>query len=184
MAIERKTGLPNALDTAGLDNMAENMADEIDINVEDAMTEDTEDGGMVVDFGKPLPVNATPGEFGEDLTYLMDESALQSLGHEIINLADDDEQSRGDWRKTYSNGLKLLGLKYEQRTEPWENACGAFHPMLLESVIRFNAEAMSDLFPGAGPVKTQIIGAVTEAKERVAKRVQRDLSYCVSFWWR
>ena len=176
MAIERKTGLPNALDTTGLDNMAENMGEEIDINVEDAMTEDTEDGGMVVDFGKPLPVNATPGEFGEDLSYLMDESTLQSLGHEIINLADDDEQSRGDWRKTYSNGLKLLGLKYEQRTEPWENACGAFHPMLLESVIRFNAEAMSDLFPGAGPVKTQIIGAVTEAKERVAKRIQRDLN--------
>lgn len=176
MAIERKTGLPNTLDTPDLENMVENMADEIDINVEDAMTEDTEDGGMVVDFGKPLPVNATPGEFGEDLTYLMDESDLQSLGHEIINLADDDEQSRGDWRKTYSNGLKLLGLKYEQRTEPWENACGAFHPMLLESVIRFNAEAMSDLFPGAGPVKTQIIGAVTEAKERVAKRIQRDLN--------
>ena len=171
--IERKTGLPNTLDTPDIE---ENTADTMDISVEDAATTETEDGGMVVDFGAPLPVSARPGDFGEDLTSLLEEGRLQSIGHEIIGLAEDDEESRGDWRKTYSNGLKLLGLKYEQRTEPWENACGAFHPVLLESVIRFNAEAMSDLFPGAGPVKTQIIGAVTEQKERTAKRIQRDLN--------
>ena len=171
--IARKTGLPTTEDTVGI---LENAADTMDITVEDATTTETPDGGMVIDFGNKLPVNAEPGEFTENLADLIDEGVLQSLGHEIIGLADDDEDTRGEWRKTYSNGLKLLGLKYESRTEPWENACGAFHPMLLESVIRFNAEAMSDLFPGAGPVKTKIVGNVNEKNERVAKRVQRDLN--------
>ena len=172
MAIERKTGLPNTLDTPELDNLADLM----EIEVEDATTEETEDGGMVVDFGPPLPVSADPMDFTGNLADVLDESRLTSIGHEIIRLADDDDRSREEWRKTYSNGLKLLGLKYESRTEPWENACGAFHPVLLESVIRFNAEAMSSVFPGAGPVKTEIIGAVSEKRTKTAKRIQRDLN--------
>lgn len=181
--IERKTGLPNTLDTP---DILEHVAGDADtkitddnglpVNVELASTTETEDGGLMIDFGPPPSVDPSAGAFDEDLSRLMDEGRLQSIGHEIITLADDDEDSRGEWRKTYANGLKLLGLKYEQRTEPWENACGAFHPMLLESVIRFNAEAMSDLFPGAGPVKTEIIGAVNEKRERIAKRIQRDLN--------
>lgn len=172
MAIERKTGLPNTLDTPELDNLADLM----EIEVEDATTEETEDGGMVVDFGPPLPVSADPMDFTGNLADVLDESRLTSIGHEIIRLADDDDRSREEWRKTYSNGLKLLGLKYESRTEPWENACGAFHPVLLESVIRFNAEAMSSIFPGGGPVKTEIIGAVSEKRTKTAKRIQRDLN--------
>ena len=172
MAIERKTGLPNTLDTPELDNLADLM----EIEVEDATTEETEDGGMVVDFGPPLPVSADPMDFTGNLADVLDESRLTSIGHEIIRLADDDDRSREEWRKTYSNGLKLLGLKYESRTEPWENACGAFHPVLLESVIRFNAEAMSSVFPGGGPVKTEIIGAVSEKRTKTAKRIQRDLN--------
>ena len=172
MAIERKTGLPNTLDTPELDNLADLM----EIEVEDATTEETEDGGMVVDFGPPLPVSTDPMDFTGNLADVLDESRLTSIGHEIIRLADDDDRSREEWRKTYSNGLKLLGLKYESRTEPWENACGAFHPVLLESVIRFNAEAMSSIFPGGGPVKTEIIGAVSEKRTKTAKRIQRDLN--------
>lgn len=172
MAIERKTGLPNTLDTPELDNLADLM----EIEVEDATTEETEDGGMVVDFGPPLPVSADPMDFTGNLADVLDEGRLTSIGHEIIRLADDDDRSREEWRKTYSNGLKLLGLKYESRTEPWENACGAFHPVLLESVIRFNAEAMSSVFPGGGPVKTEIIGAVSEKRTKTAKRIQRDLN--------
>jgi hypothetical protein len=172
MAIERKTGLPNTLDTPELDNLADLM----EIEVEDATTEETEDGGMVVDFGPPLPVSTDPMDFTGNLADVLDESRLTSIGHEIIRLADDDDRSREEWRKTYSNGLKLLGLKYESRTEPWENACGAFHPVLLESVIRFNAEAMSSVFPGGGPVKTEIIGAVSEKRTKTAKRIQRDLN--------
>ena len=172
MAIERKTGLPNTLDTPELDNLADLM----EIEVEDATTEETEDGGMVVDFGPPLPVSTDPTDFTGNLADVIDEGRLTSIGHEIIRLADDDDRSREEWRTTYSNGLKLLGLKYESRTEPWENACGAFHPVLLESVIRFNAEAMSSIFPGGGPVKTEIIGAVSEKRTKTAKRIQRDLN--------
>jgi hypothetical protein len=174
--IERKTGLPNVLDTPEKEFLAED-GEGFDISIEDAVTSETPDGGLIVDFsGTSLDEMAQPGAFDGNLAEEIEESTLQSIAHEIINLADDDEESRAEWRKTYANGLKLLGLKYEQRTEPWENACGAFHPMLLESVIRFNAEMMAALFPGAGPVKTQIIGAITEKKEKVAKRIQRDLN--------
>jgi len=180
--IERKTGLSNTLDTpekeflAGGINSGLDLGADIEIDVEDTTTTDTPDGGMVIQFGK-TPVNSgKKDDFSGNLAENLDESYLQSIGHEIVNLANDDDQGRDEWRKTYANGLKLLGLKYEQRTEPWENACGAFHPMLLESVIRFNAEAMSDLFPGAGPVKTQIIGNVNEKREKTAKRIQRDLN--------
>jgi hypothetical protein len=172
MAIERRTGLPTTLDTPEMDNFADTM----DVELDDAVMEETDDGGMVVDFGPPLPVSADPADFNGNLADMIDEGRLGSIGHEIINLADDDDRGREEWRKTYSNGLKLLGLKYESRTEPWENACGAFHPVLLESVIRFNAEAMSSLFPGAGPVKTEIIGAVSEKRTKTAKRIQRDLN--------
>lgn len=171
--IERKTGLPNVLDTP---DIKENTADTMDVEIDNATLEDTPDGGMTVDFGPSLPVSAEAGDFNENLADMIDEVTLTSIGHEIIGLADDDEDSREEWRKTYSDGLKLLGLKYEQRTEPWENACGAFHPVLLESVIRFNAEAMSSLFPGAGPVKTDIIGNVNEKRTQTAKRIQRDLN--------
>lgn len=167
--IARATGLPNKSD------LTDNPTD-VEVMIDNALSAvDTEDD-LTVDLGPAGPMSATPMAFDGNLTDLLDEGRLTQLAHEVINLAEDDDASRGDWKKTYANGLKLLGLKYEQRTEPWENACGAFHPMLLESVIRFNAEAMADLFPGAGPVKTQIIGAITEVKERTAKRIQRDLN--------
>lgn len=142
-----------------------------------AVVTPTETGGAVVDFNGPQ--RAAPAElaFDADLTPLFDDQQLGSLGGEIIQLVDQDERSRSDWRQTYARGLKLLGLNYEDRTEPWEGACGAFHPMLLESVIRFNAQAMMDLFPGAGPVKTQIVGRITDDKERQAQRVRQDLNY-------
>lgn len=139
-----------------------------------------EDGGATIYMdGMPTPGQPTADTlaFDADLTPLFTEQELSRLGGEICQLVMEDERSRQDWRDTYARGLKLLGLHYEQRTEPWENACGAFHPMLLESVIRFNAQAMMDLFPGAGPVKTEIIGRITDDKERQAKRVQTDMNW-------
>lgn len=138
-------------------------------------------GGAVVDFNGPQPDIVTDVPFDANLAdpqyALFTEQQLQQLGHELVDLVNEDDRSRDDWKKTYARGLTLLGLKYEERTEPWENACGAFHPMLLESVIRFNAQAMTDLFPGAGPVKTQIVGKITDEKERQAGRVKQDLNY-------
>ena len=139
--------------------------------------EPTEDGGAVINFdGQPA---APPPELGfsDNLTSLFTDQQLQGLGHEIVQLVDEDDRSRDQWKKTYARGLSLLGLKYEDRTEPWEGACGAFHPMLLESVIRFNAQAMMDIFPGGGPAKTQIIGDIDDAVEQQALRVRRDLNW-------
>ena len=104
MAIERKTGLPNTLDTPELDNLADLM----EIEVEDATTEETEDGGMVVDFGPPLPVSTDPMDFTGNLADVLDESRLTSIGHEIIRLADDDDRTREEWHKTYSVRLSYF----------------------------------------------------------------------------
>lgn len=138
-------------------------------------------GNTIVDFNGPEVPAAPEVLFGANLADpihgMFSEQALQSLGHEFVQLVDEDDRSRDDWKKTYARGLTLLGLKYEERTDPWEGACGAFHPMLLESVIRFNAQAMMDIFPGAGPVKTEIIGDVDEMVEAQALRVKRDLNY-------
>lgn len=136
-----------------------------------------EDGSVVVDFDGEKPDAPAPLAFGDNLTPLFTDQALQALGHEIVQLVDEDDHSRDEWKKTYARGLTLLGLKYEERTDPWEGACGAFHPMLLESVIRFNAQAMMDIFPGSGPAKTQIIGDVTDEVEQQAQRVSRDLNW-------
>lgn len=138
-------------------------------------------GNVVVDFNGPevQPPTETPfaANLADPVYGMFSEQALQSLGHEFVQLVDEDDRSRDDWKKSYARGLTLLGLKYEERTDPWEGACGAFHPMLLESVIRFNAQAMMDIFPGAGPVKTEIIGDIDEQVEAQALRVRRDLNY-------
>ena len=82
---------------------------------------------------------------------------------ELVSDVDKDLNDRKDWIRTYVDGLKLLGLKYEERTEPWQGACGVFHPMLTESVVRFQSEAMMETFPAMGPVKTQIVGAIAQS---------------------
>ena len=141
-----------------------------------AITE-TEDGGAVVDFDPQPETETLDLGFADNLTTLFTDQELDRLGGEIYMLVEDDERSRAEWRRTYARGLNLLGLKYEERTEPWEGACGAFHPLLLESVIRFNAQAMSDIFPAGGPVKTEIVGRITDEKERQSGRIRHDMNW-------
>jgi hypothetical protein len=116
-------------------------------------------------------------EFDANLAELIDDNVLQSLASELIDDFTKDNGDRKDWIQTYVDGLKLLGLKYEERTEPWNGACGVFHPMLTESVVRFQSEGMMETFPAAGPVKTQIIGKDTKLKEDAAARVKADMNY-------
>lgn len=168
MAIERLATAPQGLDVV--------LPPDPALDPDLAVVEDTGDGGVVVDFNGPQEAALPEIPFDGDLTQLLDDQKLNRLGTEIVNLVDQDESTRDEWRKTYAKGLNLLGLKYEERTDPWEGACGAFHPMLLESVIRFNAQAMMDIFPGSGPVKTQIVGRITDEKERQANRVKADLN--------
>ena len=119
----------------------------------------------------------TDEEFDANLAEFMDASALDSLGSELVSNFTKDIGDRKDWIQTYVDGLKLLGLKYEDRTEPWQGACGVFHPMLTESVVRFQSEGIMETFPAAGPVKTQILGKDTPEKEEAATRVREDMNY-------
>jgi len=116
-------------------------------------------------------------DFDANLADFMDDSALDSLGGELVGDFDKDINDRKDWIRTYVEGLKLLGLKYEERTEPWAGACGVFHPMLTESVVRFQSEGIMETFPAAGPVKTQILGKDTPEKEDASARVREDMNY-------
>ena len=130
----------------------------------------------------PLSIQITPDseedeEFSENLAEHLDETALQSLASELISDFEDDIGARKDWMQTYVDGLELLGMKIEERTEPWEGACGVYHPLLSEALVKFQSETMMETFPAAGPVKTEIIGKETTEKKEAAMRVQADMNY-------
>jgi hypothetical protein len=123
------------------------------------------------------PEKETAETFDANLAEYMDDGDLSGLAEELVSDFDKDTMDRRDWIKTYVDGLKLLGLNYEERTEPWQGACGVFHPMLTESVVRFQSEAMMETFPAMGPVKTQIVGAIDLLREEAAARVREDMNY-------
>ena len=157
----------------GLDQI-DNAVPEIEIEIEDPESVSIGMGGLEIDL---LPAKETADTFDANLAEYMDANALDSLGAELVEDFDKDIGDRKDWMQTYVDGLKLLGLKYEERTEPWNGACGVFHPMLTESVVRFQSEAMMETFPAQGPVKTQIVGAVDRMREEAAARVREDMNY-------
>jgi len=137
--------------------------------------------GVRINVGD-IEIELEPGkedseDFDANLADFMDDSALDALGGELVADFDKDINDRKDWIRTYVEGLKLLGLKYEERTEPWAGACGVFHPMLTESVVRFQSEGIMETFPAAGPVKTQILGKDTPEKEDASARVREDMNY-------
>ena len=157
----------------GLDEI-DNAAPDIEIEIEDPEAVHIGIGGMEIDIIKG---EGTAEEFDANLAEFLDDSVLGTLGSELIEDFDKDIGDRRDWIQTYVDGLKLLGLKYEERTEPWNGACGVFHPMLTESVVRFQSEAMMETFPAMGPVKTQIVGAISVLREEAAARVREDMNY-------
>jgi hypothetical protein len=115
--------------------------------------------------------------FDDNLAEHMDEDALDEISEELMELVDDDILSRKEWVETFVDGMDVLGLKYEKRSEPWENACGVYSNLLAEAAIRFQAEAMSETFPPQGPVKTKILGEETKEKIEAAARVEADMNY-------
>ena len=131
-------------------------------------------GGMEINL---KPERETAEDFDANLAEYLDDSFLQSLGEELVEDFGKDINDRKDWMQTYVDGLKLLGLKYEDRTEPWQGACGVFHPMLTESIVRFQSEGITETFPAAGPVKTVILGKDTREKEEAATRVREDMNH-------
>jgi len=146
----------------------------IEIEIEDPESVKIGIGDIEIDL---IPQNETDDEFDDNLADYINDSALATLASELVSDFDKDQTDRKDWIQTYVDGLKLLGLKYEDRTEPWAGACGVFHPMLTESVVRFQSEGIMETFPASGPVKTQIIGKDTPEKEEAATRVREDMNY-------
>jgi len=141
-----------------------------DLEIEIAMEqEDGEEPTIEVEIGNP--------KFEKNLAEDMDEGDLQLLSEEILDMIQGDLDSRKEWEKTYKEGLELLGLQIDERTEPWDGACGVYHPILAESVVRFQSETILETFPASGPVKTKILGKITPAKEQAASRVQEDMNY-------
>jgi hypothetical protein len=153
----------------GLDALAELPAMEIEMEPDIEITE------LEVDLN-PKASNGDDS-FDDNLAEFLDESMLEELASELASDFDDDIGSRKDWMQTYVDGLELLGMKIEERTEPWEGACGVYHPLLSEALVKFQAETMMSTFPAAGPVKTQIIGKETPEKKAAAVRVQDDMNF-------
>ena len=156
----------------GLSALAEQP--DMEIEIEDPEAVNLHMGDIEIDL---KPQKETSDDFDANLAEYMDDGDLDGLGQELVEDFGKDVMDRKDWIKTYVDGLKLLGLQYEERTEPWQGACGVFHPMLTESVVRFQSEAMMETFPAMGPVKTQIVGAVDLLREEAAARVREDMNY-------
>ena len=156
--------------------MMEEMMGEpaIEIEIEDPEEVKIRAGDIEIEIE---PKKETAEDFNANLAEYIDDSELIGLATELLGDYDDDISSRKDWIQTYVDGLELLGLKIEERAEPWEGACGVFHPLLSEALVKFQSETMMSTFPASGPVRTQIIGRETPQKKDSAQRVQEDMNY-------
>jgi len=172
MAIEK--GLYQA--PTGMDEDAEIETSELEIEIVNPESVTLDDGSMEITI-MPDAEGAMEGEFDENLAEVLEESALHELADDIGSMVESDMDSRKEWADTFVKGLDVLGFKYEERTEPWEGACGVYSTVLAEAAIRFQAETMSETFPSAGPVKTKILGEETKEKEEAAERVKADMNY-------
>lgn len=155
-------------DTMGMDE----PAIEIEIENPDAVSIGIDGVEIELEPGSELP-----DAFDANLAETLDEDVLETVASELIELVDADINSRKDWVEMYVKGLEVLGMKYEERTEPWSGACGVYSPLLTEAAVRFQSEMITETFPAQGPVKTQIVGAIDRLKEEAAERVRDDMNY-------
>ena len=176
MAIERQQATP-VDGTIEQDPQEQGLS--ISIENPDSVAIETEDGGMIIDFD-PNAKDIGDVEFDSNLAEHIEDDVLQELGSKLVGDYTGDKDSRSDWEETYTKGLDQLGLKIEERTTPWAGACGVFHPMLSEAVIRFQSQSITEMFPAAGPVRTKIVGKITEEKEKQSQRVEDYLNYLLT----
>jgi hypothetical protein len=158
----------------GLDNEVMDIEPDIEIEIEDPERVEIGVGGLeiVIEPGKD-----GSEDFNANIAEEMDEDDLVSLAGDLLGEFEEDISSRKDYMQTYVDGLDLLGMKLEDRTEPWPGACGVYHPLLSEALVKFQAETIMETFPASGPVKTQIIGKETPEKVEAAARVKDDMNY-------
>jgi hypothetical protein len=151
----------------------EMMEPDIEIEIEDPERVSIETGGLEI----VIEPGEEDDEFSANLVEEMDEGDLAQIVGDLLGDYETDVSSRKDWMQTYVDGLELLGMKIEERTEPWPGACGIVHPLLSEALVKFQSETIMETFPAAGPVKTQIIGKETQEKKEAAVRVREDMNY-------
>ena len=146
----------------------------VSIEIEDpeSVTIDTGDVEITLE-----PENDYGGDFDSNLAEILDEGELSTISSDLMELVDADISSRKDWAETFVKGLEVLGMNYEERTQPWNGACGVFSTILTEAAIKFQAESIMETFPAQGPVKTEIIGAIDKMKEDAAQRVRDDMNF-------
>jgi hypothetical protein len=148
-------------------------AEPIEIEIEDPESVHIGLGGLEIEIEK-MDIE---DDFNANLAEEMTDDDLQTIAADLLSDFQDDLDSRKDWMQTYVDGLELLGMKIEERSEPWEGACGVYHPLLSEALVKFQAETIMETFPASGPVKTKIIGKETPEKKDAAERVQEDMNY-------
>lgn len=148
--------------------------DDIEIEIENPESVELSMDGLEIDLE---PNKEIDDEFNDNLAEHIDEDVLETLAGDLLGEIEDDISARKDWMQTYVDGLELLGMKLEERSEPWEGACGVYHPLLSEALVKFQSETIMETFPAAGPVKTQIIGKETPQKRKAAERVRDDMNY-------
>ena len=160
----------------GLSDMNDPTLDdgEIEIEIEDPESVTIGMDGLEIEIE---PGEKEEDEFSANLAEEIPDDVLATISADLIGEYEEDVSSRKDWMQTYVDGLELLGMKLEERAEPWEGACGVYHPLLAEALVKFQSETIMETFPAAGPVKTQIIGKETPAKKASAERVQNDMNY-------
>jgi hypothetical protein len=169
--------IDKALNQAPLGLDPDDMPDsepDIEIEIEDPESVNISIGDMEIEID---PDAVDEDVFNENLADDMDEGQLTELAGNLLGEFEEDLSSRKDWIQTYVDGLELLGMKVEDRTEPWPGACGVYHPMLSEALVKFQAETMMETFPAQGPVRTEIIGEETPQTREAAARVQADMNY-------
>jgi hypothetical protein len=147
---------------------------EIEIEIEDPEAVTIGMDGLEIVL---TPEEPSEDDFEANLAEFMDEGAMSTMASDLLEDINNDKVARKDWEEAYTEGLKLLGLKYEERTEPWSGACGVFHPMITEAVVRFQSETVTETFPASGPVRTKILGKETPEKVDAAQRVQADMNH-------
>ena len=154
---------------------------QVEIVNPEAVSMETEDGGIIIDFEGEMTEELLGGEgHDQNLAEVIDEDVLQSMASELVADFKADQESRSDWAKAYVKGLDLLGMKVEDRQQPWAGASGVFHPILTEAVVRFQAQAMGEIFPPAGPVRTKIVGKNDTEKKDQAFRVENEMNYLLT----
>ena len=144
---------------------------------EDTLVTELEDGSVEIDFDPLAEEGMMDVEFDGNLAEVIDDKDLRTLAVDLVGKFDSDKNSRSDWEETYEQGLDQLGLEIEERTTPWAGACGVFHPMLSEAVVRFQSQTIQEIMPAKGPVRTQCWGIQTRERMDQAKRVQDYMNY-------